>query len=610
MGKGQIISGGEDGYYTLTIDYDDTRKAAEISRIDAKIALFESQIETLTDANAIARRRIWIAGLQKRKAFLSDAGDCPTDETVSAWCADLTETLSGTVGTIEINSVTNKVLIRPGYEDDAEWVALRDGQMQAMLAQHPAAALLNYMFHDGRQKWKPRYRVGTITAVDSETDTCNLTLDEAAGQMSGTDINISATLSNVAVDYMTCNSRAFAVEDRVVVEFNDNDWDDPVVIGFESNPKACDVYLQISINESVCSYTLGNKWVRIVQENESTGEMEAVGDSLQVITSDLGICGPFEGIDLERPFYAELYYRSTNFFNSRQHYWFPYFEVGTSEDYTFHLRTALFDTETPLQRNNQSKAHLNFSNGDTYPMTTGDIVESKSWYLKRVEWLRSASGDIRSVSSAQAETEAHGSLRVLPVNFECKVIRWKHTGWTYDVYSQEVYEDCAAHGDVAKVYPIANAIALDTTGDWNYFAAFVGDEADGTWDRLGDLYFGLPDVGYSPTVDITEFWNSGGNEWFAGGNSFLKYWGSDARESLSEPPFIISDENGGIISTPENDVVRVANILQYAAGYCVDWDYLDDCIEYSDPCGGWVVVDDDERHEYTFEIVDLPEDFI
>ena len=606
MGKGQIISGGTDGEYSLRLDYDTSRIDTLVARIDARIALYEAQIDALLDENAIARRKLWIAGLQKRRGILQDA---PEDRVVGAWCADLSEELSGDVGTIEIASQTNKVVIRPGYGGNAVHDAARDGQMQAMVGQETAAAMLNWMMHDARQKWKPRHRIGTITAIDTETDTCSLTLDAAEGAMTGEDVNRETALAGVAVDYMTCNARAFSVDDRVVVEFRDNDWSDPVVIGFESNPQACDVYLRVSVNGTVCSYTLGNKRIRIVQENETTGEMEQVGDAQDVVTTDMGICGPFTGIDLDRPFYAELYYRSTNFYLSRLHYWFPYFEVGTAADYTFHLRTALYDDGNSWLRNAQSKAHLDFSNGDTYPMTSGDIVESQSWYLKRVEWMRSDEGDLRSVAAAQLVTGSHGTLRVLPVDFSCKVIRWRHTGWTGD--AQESYEACAAHGDVFTIYdPIdCNPIHIDAN-QWNYFAAFLGDERDGCWDRLGDLYHGLPETTFTATQDIFDFWNNGGLEWFVSGNWFLKYWGADNWSALSTPPFIVTDENGGIVSTPADDVLRVANIKQYSVGYCNEWDAGGDCIGYEMPCGDWVVVNDDERHEYTFEVVDLPTAFI
>ena len=45
-------------------------------------------------------------------------------------------------------------------------------------------------------------------------------------------------LSNVPIDYMDgLNGAAFIAGDRVVIEFADQDWSKPKVIGFESNPR-------------------------------------------------------------------------------------------------------------------------------------------------------------------------------------------------------------------------------------------------------------------------------------------------------------------------------------------------------------------------------------
>jgi len=240
MGKGVIISGGEAGRYVVQLDYDDARKALVLSRLNAKIDFYQDQLAIETDSHRQGRLKLWIAAAQKRRDFLSMASVCPTDSNITAWCADLTEDLSGDVGTIEIESETEQVLIRPGYEGNAVYSALRDGQMQPLLAQEPAASLLNWMFHDARQKWKPRHRVATIVSVDHDTDTCSLTIDAADGAMTGADVNIMASFTSVPIDYMSCNSAPFEAGDRVVVEFTDNDWAQPVVIGFESNPKGCD----------------------------------------------------------------------------------------------------------------------------------------------------------------------------------------------------------------------------------------------------------------------------------------------------------------------------------------------------------------------------------
>ena len=53
------------------------------------------------------------------------------------------------------------------------------------------------------------------------------------------DVNQSTTMANVPIVYMTCNAAAFAVGDRVIVEFQANDWTQPRVIGFVDYPKAC-----------------------------------------------------------------------------------------------------------------------------------------------------------------------------------------------------------------------------------------------------------------------------------------------------------------------------------------------------------------------------------
>jgi hypothetical protein len=51
-----------------------------------------------------------------------------TSATISAWCADYTEDLTGTVATMEVPGEVNPLIggginIRPGYFDDAAWSA-------------------------------------------------------------------------------------------------------------------------------------------------------------------------------------------------------------------------------------------------------------------------------------------------------------------------------------------------------------------------------------------------------------------------------------------------------------------------------------------------------
>jgi len=100
-------------------------------------------------------------------------------------------------------------------------------------------SVYNYCIHAGWQKWMPTHRVGAITSVDHDNDTCDIDLDPVTNADTGQSVNQSSTLSDVPIEYMECDSEVFEEDDRVVVEFQDQDWDDPVVIGYESEPQKC-----------------------------------------------------------------------------------------------------------------------------------------------------------------------------------------------------------------------------------------------------------------------------------------------------------------------------------------------------------------------------------
>jgi hypothetical protein len=284
MGKGTITAGGSQGLYTVTLELSRERIAAAIAKMTSGIAELEEKItaiEALIDAKEaeitalaaqiaiyeadkekyqreycaaledmvklIASRDAYVhqknmAVLQKtalaaRIAYLGRA--TPADPSVAAWCADLTEDLTGSVGTIEVPGERGAVIIQPGHNGNAIYAAARDGQLQPSIAGDPSAVFYNLAMLPGWQKWKPTYRVGVITALDTDADTCSVTLDEALSSAQGLNINQGVSLSNVPITYMTCNASAFAVGDRVVVKFTAQDFSAPTVVGFESNPRGC-----------------------------------------------------------------------------------------------------------------------------------------------------------------------------------------------------------------------------------------------------------------------------------------------------------------------------------------------------------------------------------
>jgi len=55
--------------------------------------------------------------------------------------------------------------------------------------------------------------------------------------------NYSRQLTAVPIEYMDCNAWAFAAGDNVVVQFIDQKWTTPKVVGFAEEPKPCSVYI-------------------------------------------------------------------------------------------------------------------------------------------------------------------------------------------------------------------------------------------------------------------------------------------------------------------------------------------------------------------------------
>jgi hypothetical protein len=293
MGQGTITGGGEKGLYTITQDFGTVRRdsivaaytgrmaslEAQLPGLEEKVAETEPEIEAARaaedaaiqfyiaailveappqimdqakDALTKARRRVLNAEAAKLAAQTPVEGvkadikalQLQVDslmagtiqKTQSAWCVDLTEDApAGPVATIEVPGEPAKVLLCPGCRQANP----SDGALLARHVMTPSQAFFNAAILPGWQKFKPTYRIGTVTAVNSGDETVDLTLDEATSSAAGLNVNQTSALSAVPVTYMTCNTGAFEEGDRVVVQFEGQDWSSPRVIGFESNPKPC-----------------------------------------------------------------------------------------------------------------------------------------------------------------------------------------------------------------------------------------------------------------------------------------------------------------------------------------------------------------------------------
>ena len=173
----------------------------------------------------------------QKKIDSMDAMESPPQE--QAWCADFTEDASGEVATIEIPGEPQSILIAPLSPSGAgEPIG---GQLIPREWMSGPQAFFNAAILPGWQKWMPTYRVGEILSLDPGAGTCSVQIDPATSTARGLGVNQQGgTLHEVPVRYMECDSSAFEDGDRVVVRFDSRDWDQPVVVGFESNPKVCE----------------------------------------------------------------------------------------------------------------------------------------------------------------------------------------------------------------------------------------------------------------------------------------------------------------------------------------------------------------------------------
>lgn len=238
MGKGEIISGGAGGLYEVRLLLERSGVESELARLTAQIAALETRISGMEEGKEKERVRLQQNALKKRKRYLEDPLNMPADPIINSWCADHTQNLTGEIGTIEVPGERTGVNIQPGHGGNASYSQERDGQLQPSPAGTPAGVFYNLAMLPGWQKWKPTYRYGTITALNG--DICSLELEPATSTAQGLNVNQSGNLAGVPIVYMDCNGEAFWVGAEVIVEFQDQDWNSPRVIGFKSNPAECE----------------------------------------------------------------------------------------------------------------------------------------------------------------------------------------------------------------------------------------------------------------------------------------------------------------------------------------------------------------------------------
>ena len=292
MGYATIVSGGTNGRYVVSLDYGETARALVLAALSLELAAADTRLSNAqtaaNDADALeaqqaARytvavdafiaahgagyapgspkpddsvvkfelqqlRTLQVAHLPLRVA-LSAAKFVRADiarriaswtafdatETRSVWCTDFTEDAApgAIVATLDIPGESTLMVLAPGCR---AWTQA-DGEFFATQLMSPEQAYFNTAILPGWQIDKPTYRWGTVTAVNYEADTLDVTLGAATSSAQRLNVNRETALAAVPVDYMETGASVFEIDDRVVVKFIGQSWDNPRVEGFLDNPR-------------------------------------------------------------------------------------------------------------------------------------------------------------------------------------------------------------------------------------------------------------------------------------------------------------------------------------------------------------------------------------
>lgn len=193
---------------------------------------------------ALDQLKARLLATQQRLAWLPNALPSVPD-TRTIWCADLADGNHAPLLLPENPAATMEPtgdpdaslpILRPNYGRSGGYVARRDGEVTAAINGSTAAQYVNLATMPGWAKWRPQYRVGTIQSISG--DQIVVAPDPVTVQHLIVPLSESGTIT-AGVKYMDCGPWAFKTGDRVVVEFTGQDRSKPVVIGFESHPRAC-----------------------------------------------------------------------------------------------------------------------------------------------------------------------------------------------------------------------------------------------------------------------------------------------------------------------------------------------------------------------------------
>ena len=129
-------------------------------------------------------------------------------------------------------------------------------------------------------------------------------------------------------DYMTCDTDVFEVDDQVAVKFEDCDKNKPVVVGFWNEPKPCEFYIDITINNFLPAYV---KTLKLIDANGMVYIKQSTSEEPASV-------GPFSNV----AFPAKVYlYKDGNapFMENDSRMLFSYFTANPVKEFTVVVET-------------------------------------------------------------------------------------------------------------------------------------------------------------------------------------------------------------------------------------------------------------------------------
>ena len=261
----------------------------------------------------------------------------------------------------------------------------------------PAKLALAYFYDAARKREKP---IGTYDTIALIIDTQYVRLTR---------------YGRARVDYVGAgqnNTGPFAVGDTVVVAFEYQDVNRPVVVGFRFNPKtavaavAAEFYIRFTLN----GFTPIRDGYQLKVMYGAAEDAEDAEESNSSVEGEYGLCGPFTGAIHYTYAYAYLHYHITGkpFYYGLFHY---FQNVGQAGDWDYHgyLEEKVGSCAIVPDPN---YVYRLWSSGS--PPAEGNPV-----FVKRVAWKK------HTTNLADITPTTEDGKIIYAVNFELKIMQQK-----------------------------------------------------------------------------------------------------------------------------------------------------------------------------------------